>query len=161
MENNIVYMDLKDGRVVIKLMPEVAPNHVAQFKKLVEEKFYDGLTFHRVIDKFMVQGGDPTGTGSGGSGKNIRAEFSNEPHTRGAVSMARSMNINSADSQFFIVTHDSRFLDKQYTIFGRVIEGMEFVDLIKKGEDDSGMVTSPSKIVSMKIAKDTVEKSDD
>lgn len=153
--DNIIYLDLKDGRVEIELLPNIAPNHVARIKELVKSKFYDGIVFHRVIDGFMAQTGDPTGTGFGGSGKNIKAEFSSEPHTRGAVSMARANDPNSADSQFFIVLSDANYLDNNYTVFGRVIKGMEFVDNIKKGSsDDNGTVEDPDKIIKMQLASD-------
>ncbi len=153
--NNVIYLDLKYGRVAIELLPDVAPKHVERIKTLTKRGFYNGIVFHRVIDNFMVQTGDPTGTGMGGSDlPDVKAEFSDEPHIRGAVSMARANNPNSANSQFFIVTHDSRFLDNQYTVFGRVIEGMEFVDKIKKGEPGSGKVTNPDKIVKMSLAKE-------
>jgi len=148
-------MKLKDGIVVIELFPDKAPKHVEQIKRLVRQGFYDGLTFHRVIDDFVAQGGDPKGDGTGGSGKKIPAEFSNLPHKRGVLSMARSQDPNSADSQFFIVLKDSPFLDGQYTIFGRVISGMEFVDKIKKGSpSQNGTVVNPDKIISMVIASD-------
>ena len=152
---NIVYMKLKDGMVVIELFPDKAPQHVEQIKRLVRSGFYDGLTFHRVIDGFMAQGGDPKGDGTGGSGKKIPAEFSKVPHKRGILSMARAQDPNSADSQFFIVLKDSPFLDGQYTVFGRVISGMEFVDKIKKGNpSQNGTVLNPDKIISIAIASD-------
>lgn len=152
MENK-VYMDLKDGRVTIELLPNLAPNHVARIKELVASKFYDGIVFHRVIDGFMAQTGDPTGTGAGGSGKKLEAEFSNEPHVRGIVSMARAADPNSADSQFFIVLANSTYLDNQYTVFGKVTEGMEFVDKIKKGNSSqNGSVENPDKIIKMSLA---------
>ncbi len=152
---NVVYMKLKDGMVVIELFPDKAPKHIEQIKKLIRQGFYDGLTFHRVIDGFMAQGGDPRGDGTGGSGKNIPAEFSNTPHKRGILSMARAQNPNSADSQFFIVLQDSPFLDGQYTVFGRVISGMEFVDKIKKGSPmKNGSVINPDKIISIAVASD-------
>ena len=156
-EDNILYIDLKYGRVVVELLPEIAPNHVQRIKKLAREGFYDNVVFHRVIEGFMAQTGDPTGTGTGSSDYNdLRAEFSNEPHIRGAVSMARAQNPHSANSQFFIVTDDSRFLDGQYTIFGRVIEGMEFVDQIKKGSSRlNGSVTDPDAMISVRVASDT------
>ena len=151
----MLYLDLKDGRVVIKMRPDLAPNHVARIKELAREGFYDGVVFHRVIDGFMAQTGDPTGTGSGGSGQNLDAEFSNEPHVRGVVSMARAQDPNSADSQFFIVFDDSRFLDAQYTAWGEVIEGMEFVDNIKRGDQSqNGSVADPDRIVRMQVAAD-------
>src|ERR1044071_3514649 len=123
-ENTLV-MDMTHGRVVIEMLPEVAPGHVARIKELAREGFYDGVVFHRVIDGFMAQTGDPTGSGMGGSGKKLRAEFSAEPHTRGAVSMARAQSPDSADSQFFICFDDATFLDRNYTVWGRVIDGME------------------------------------
>jgi peptidylprolyl isomerase len=152
---NTLYLDLKDGRVVIELRPDLAPNHVARIKELAREKFYDGIVFHRVIDGFMAQTGDPTGTGMGGSSKpNLKAEFSNAPHTRGAVSMARSSSPDSANSQFFIVFKDSNFLDRQYTVFGYVTSGMELVDKIKRGVGEGGTVQSPDKIIHMQVAAD-------
>ncbi|MBV8938486.1 MAG: peptidylprolyl isomerase [Alphaproteobacteria bacterium] len=153
--DNTLYMDLKDGRVVIEMRPDLAPKHVARIKELVRQGFYDGVSFHRVIDGFMAQTGDPTGTGSGGSGKKIKAEFSKETHSRGTVSMARPGDVNGADSQFFIVLKDSPFLDRQYTIWGRVTSGMEYVDKIKKGDaDNNGKVTDPDKIIKMQVASD-------
>ncbi len=123
------------GDVVIKLRPDLAPGHVAHIKELVGEGFYDGVVFHRVIPGFMAQGGDPTGTGMGGSDKpDLKAEFNAEPHVRGVCSMARSSNPNSANSQFFICFDDARFLDRQYTAWGQVISGMEHVDALPKGE---------------------------
>ena len=150
---NTLYLELQDGRVVIELLPNKAPNTVARIKELARQKFYDGIVFHRVIDGFMAQTGDPTGTGMGGSGKNLKAEFNDEPHTRGAVSMARANDPNSADSQFFIVTKDSRFLDQQYTVFGRVVEGMPAVDKIPQGEPPA----TPGKIISLRVAADVKE----
>ena len=157
---NTLYMDLKDGRVVIRMLPNIAPKHVERIKELVRSGFYDGLTFHRVIEGFMAQGGDPLGNGTGGSGKTIPAEFTNKySHKRGAVSMARSNELNSADSQFFIVTNDSTYLDGQYTIWGYVVEGMEFVDNIKKGSIlENGLVKNPDKIIKMTIASDVERK---
>ncbi len=149
-KENILYLDLEAGRVVIGMRPDVAPKHVARVKELVREGFYDGLIFHRVIDGFMAQGGDPNGTGLGGSGTNIDAEFSRLPHMRGTVSMARAQDENSADSQFFICLDRSSFLDDKYTIWGRVTAGMEFVDTIAKGEPPR----NPTKIVKMSIAAD-------
>ena len=152
---NILYIDLEYGRVIIELLPEVAPEHVGRIKSLARQKFYDGIVFHRVIEGFMAQTGDPTGSGMGGSKlPDIRAEFSDEPHIRGAVSMARASSPNSANSQFFIVTKDSRFLDNQYTVWGRVIEGMEHVDKIKKGAPGSGSVTNPDMMVHVRVAAD-------
>jgi peptidylprolyl isomerase len=153
---NTLYLDLKGGRVVIEMYPDKAPNHVKRIKELTRAHFYDGIVFHRVIDGFMAQTGDPTGTGMGGSDKpNLKAEFNKEPHTRGAVSMARSSDPDSANSQFFIVLADSHFLDGQYTVWGRVTSGMEFVDKIKKGDsNDNGSVSNPDKIVKMQVAAD-------
>ncbi len=145
---NTVNLELKNGTVVIEMLPTLAPNHVARIKELVGKGFYDGIVFHRVIEGFMAQTGDPTGTGMGGSGQNLTAEFNAEPFVRGTVGMARAASPDSADSQFFIVTADSRFLDNQYTLWGKVVSGMEFVDQIAKGEPPA----NPDKIVSMKIA---------
>lgn len=153
-ENTLV-LQLKDGEVLIEMYPDAAPNHVARIKELVRQGFYDGLKFHRVIDGFMAQTGDPRGNGTGGSGKNLKAEFNNLHHGRGAVSMARASNPDSADSQFFICFQDAGFLDKQYTVWGQVISGMEFVDNIKKGTGHNGEVTDPDKIISMKVFADT------
>ncbi len=147
---NALLLDLEHGRVTIELRPDLAPNHVARIKELAREGFYDGIVFHRVIEGFMAQGGDPTGTGMSGSGKNLDAEFSAEPHVRGVCSMARAQDPNSADSQFFIVFDDARFLDNQYTVWGKVIDGMEHVDKIKRGEP----VQDPDKIVKMQVAAD-------
>jgi peptidylprolyl isomerase len=149
-KENTLIMETTHGRVVIALRPDLAPNHVARIKELAREGFYDGIVFHRVIDGFMAQTGDPTGTGMGGSGKKLKAEFSREPHTRGVASMARAQNPDSADSQFFICFDDARFLDNQYTVWGKVVEGMENIDKIKRGEP----VKNPDKIVSMKVAAD-------
>lgn len=151
---NIILLELPYGVVEIELMPDVAPNHVTRIKELVRQGFYDDLLFHRVIPGFMAQTGDPTGTGTSGSGQNLKAEFSKTPHVRGTVSMARAMDPNSADSQFFIVFEDAPHLNGQYTVFGKVTKGMEYVDQIKKGSSGSGTVTNPDKIVSMKIAAD-------
>jgi peptidylprolyl isomerase len=152
--DDLLYIDLKYGRVVIELLPQIAPKHVQRIKELANQGFYDNVKFHRVISGFMAQTGDPTGTGTGGSElPDLRAEFSDELHIRGAVSMARAQNPNSANSQFFIVTDDSRFLDNQYTLFGRVIEGMEFVDQIKKGAGQSGMVDNPD--IMLKVRADS------
>ena len=139
------------GDVVIKLRPDLAPGHVERITQLAKDGFYDGVVFHRVIPGFMAQGGDPTGTGMGGSKlPDLKAEFSREPHVRGVCSMARAMNPNSANSQFFICFDDATFLDKQYTAWGKVIEGMENVDKIKRGEP----VQNPDKIKSLKVAAD-------
>lgn len=152
---NTLYLDLKHGRVVIELLPEHAPNHVERIKELTRSGFYDGIVFHRVIKGFMAQTGDPTGTGGGGSGKKLKAEFNSVPHLRGTVSMARTSNPDSADSQFFIVFERAQHLDGQYTVWGRVIDGMEFVDSIKKGSDaDNGTVNNPDKIIRLNVAVD-------
>lgn len=147
---NTLYLELKDGRVVIEMRPDLAPNHVARIKELVREKFYDGIVFHRVIGGFMAQTGDPTGTGMGGSGQNLDAEFSDQPHVRGTLSMARSASPNSADSQFFIVYARAAYLDGQYTVWGKVTSGMVHVGKIKRGEP----VEDPDKIISMRVAAD-------
>jgi peptidylprolyl isomerase len=152
---NTIYMDLKDGRVVIELLPKVAPNHVAQIKKLTRAGFYNGIIFHRVIAGFMAQTGDPTGTGTGGSTlPDLKAEFNDETFWRGAVGMARSSDPDSANSQFFICLDTADFLDGQYTLFGRVVEGMEFVDNIAKGEPPA----NPDKIIRMQVAADVDQK---
>lgn len=153
--SNTLYLELKDGRVIIEMRPDLAPKHVARIKELVSEKFYDGLKFHRVIDGFMVQTGDPLGNGTGGSGVKLPAEFNNEPHVRGTVSMARAQDVNSGDSQFFICLADARFLDGQYTVWGKVTQGMDIVDKIKKGNpNDNGTVTNPDIIISLRLASD-------
>lgn len=154
---NTIYLDLKDGRVVIELLPDLAPNHVARIKELTQQGFYDGIVFHRVIEGFMAQTGDPTGTGTGGSGKKLDAEFSAETHLRGTLSMARSTSPNSADSQFFIVLQDAPHLDRQYTVWGRVTDGMDHVDSIKRGDPRSGSVDGPDQIVKMQVAADAKE----
>jgi cyclophilin family peptidyl-prolyl cis-trans isomerase len=148
-ENTLV-IDMTHGRVVIEMLPEVAPGHVARIKELAREGFYDGVVFHRVIDGFMAQTGDPTGTGMGGSGKKLKAEFNKMPHDRGTVSMARAQSPDSGDSQFFICFDEAPFLNRQYTVWGRVIEGMENVDKIKRGEP----VSNPDKINTMRVAAD-------
>ena len=149
-ENTLVIETTK-GKVVIAMRPDLAPNHVAHIKKLAREKFSDGVVFHRVIEGFMAQTGDPRGTGTGGSKyPDLKQEFNAEPHVRGVASMARSQNPDSANSQFFIVFNDARFLDRQYTVWGKVVSGMEFVDLIKKGAGDQP-VQDPDKIISAKI----------
>jgi peptidylprolyl isomerase len=145
---NTLTLDTTQGPVVIELRPDLAPTHVAHIKKLAGEKFYDGVVFHRVIEGFMAQTGCPNGTGTGGSKyPNLKAEFSTEPHVRGTCSMARAQDANSANSQFFICFGDARFLDKQYTVWGQVISGMENVDKIKRGEP----VRDPDKIVSATV----------
>ncbi len=150
LENTLI-LTLDTGPVTIKLRPDLAPGHVARIKELAREGFYDGVVFHRVIPGFMAQGGDPTGSGMGGSKKpNLKAEFTKAPHTRGVCSMARSQNPDSANSQFFICFDDARFLDNQYTVWGEVVEGMENVDALPKGEPPR----APGKIVSMKVAAD-------
>jgi peptidylprolyl isomerase len=157
---NTLYMDVPAGRVVIEMRPDLAPNHVAQIKELTRRGFYDGVPFHRVIDGFMAQTGDPTGTGTGGSGKKIKAEFNSEKHVRGTVSMARSQDPNSADSQFFICFAPSPFLDGKYTVWGKVVSGMEYIDAIKKGDQArNGTVRDPDHIVKMQVAADAEKKS--
>ena len=163
-KEDIMIMKLKDGDVIIELFGEVAPNHVKRFKLLSKEKKYDGVTFHRVIDGFMAQTGDvefgnsnlesydPQKVGTGGSNyPNLKSEFSNLPHEKGTLSMARSADPNSANSQFFICLETSSHLDRNYTIFGKVIKGMEFVDLIKKGTGSNGEVSNPDKIISLLV----------
>ncbi len=163
-EENIMIMKLKDGIVEIELFEELAPNHVQRFKKLTKEKKYDGVVFHRVIDGFMAQTGDvqfgksdaesfdlrKAGTG-GSSYPDLKEEFSDAPHERGSLSMARSSDPNSANSQFFICFQQTPSLDRQYTVFGKVKSGMEFVDLIKRGEGSNGEVSNPDKIISLSI----------
>ena len=147
-ERDIIHMTLKDGVVKMETRPDLAPKHVAQIKQLISEGQYDGVVFHRVIDGFMAQTGDPTGTGTGGSEKpNLNQEFSDENHVRGTASMARSADPNSANSQFFICYTDCSWLNGQYTVWGEVVEGMELIDQIKKGEDESGVVNNPDKMV--------------
>jgi peptidyl-prolyl cis-trans isomerase B (cyclophilin B) len=149
-ENTLV-LETTKGRVVIELRPDLAPNHVERIKTLARQGFYDGVPFHRVIEGFMAQTGDPTGTGTGGSDlPDLKAEFNAEPHVRGVCSMARTNNPHSANSQFFIVFDDARFLDRQYTVWGKVISGMENVDQIKRGEP----VRDPDMMVSVKVAAD-------
>ena len=161
-EENIMIMKLKDGEVKIELYNDLAPNHVKRFKQLSKEKKYDGVVFHRVIDGFMAQTGDVQfgntnlesfdiqRAGTGGSEyPDLNAEFSNTPHERGTLSMARSSDPNSANSQFFICFKSASHLDRQYTVFGKVIEGMEFVDLIKRGEGSNGAVSNPDKIITL------------
>ena len=149
MSDDTLIMTLPTGDVTIRLRPDLAPGHVARITELAKEGFYDGVVFHRVIDGFMAQGGDPTGTGGGGSKKpNLRSEFSKAPHVRGACSMARTSDPHSANSQFFICLADSRFLDNQYTVWGEVTSGMEHVDALPKGEPPR----QPGKITAMKVA---------
>ncbi|MCK7611390.1 peptidylprolyl isomerase [Roseibium sediminicola] len=147
---NTLLMETSQGPIVIEMKPDLAPGHVARIKELVREGFYDGIVFHRVIDGFMAQTGCPQGTGTGGSGQKLKAEFSKEKHVRGTCSMARAMDPNSGDSQFFICFTDAPWLDGQYTVWGQVIEGMDNVDKIKRGEP----VTDPDNIVSLKVAAD-------
>jgi len=148
---NTVYLDTKDGRVIIQLRPDLAPKHVAQIKGLVKRGFYNGIVFHRVIDGFMAQTGDPTGTGMGGSDlPNLPAEFTPQPFNRGTLGMARSNDPNSANSQFFICFGPAAFLNGKYTVFGEVVSGMEFVDKIKRGEP----VKNPDKIIKMQMMED-------
>jgi peptidylprolyl isomerase len=148
--DDTLILETTKGQVVIEMRPDLAPNHVARIKELVREGFYNGVVFHRVIDGFMAQTGDPTGTGSGGSGKKLKAEFTQEKHMRGTVSMARAQNPDSGDSQFFICFEDSPWLNGQYTVWGRVTEGMENVDKIKRGEP----VRDPDSIVTAKMKSD-------
>ncbi|CUA95899.1 Peptidyl-prolyl cis-trans isomerase (rotamase)-cyclophilin family [Pannonibacter indicus] len=147
---NTLLMETTKGAVVIEMRPDLAPNHVARIKELVREGFYNGIVFHRVIEGFMAQTGCPHGSGTGGSGKKLKAEFSREKHKRGTCSMARAMDPNSGDSQFFICFTDAPWLDGQYTVWGEVISGMENVDQIKRGEP----VRDPDSIVSLKVAAD-------
>jgi cyclophilin family peptidyl-prolyl cis-trans isomerase len=146
--DNTLYMDLSHGRVVIRLRPDLAPGHVARIKQLANEGFYDGIVFHRVIEGFMAQSGDPTGTGRGGSGRKLKAEFSDEPYVRGTCGMARTNDPNSADSQFFIMFDEGSFLNGQYTVWGEVVEGMDAVDKIERGEPPR----NPDKILRMRGA---------
>ncbi|NFV79825.1 peptidylprolyl isomerase [Magnetospirillum aberrantis] len=155
---NTLFLDLKDGRVVIELRPDLAPNHVARIKELVREGYYDGLKFHRVIDGFMAQTGCPQGTGTGGSGQKLKAEFSRERHVRGTCSMARAASPDSADSQFFIMFAPSPHLDGKYSVWGQVVDGMDFVDNIKKGSSlANGAVKDPDVIVRLQVAADVEE----
>ena len=151
---DVLVMQLKDGTVLIEMRPDLAPKHVARIKELVRKGFYDGLTFHRVIEGFMAQGGDPKGTGTGGSGVKLPAEFSKQPFVRGTVGMARSQDPNSGDSQFFICFAPAPFLDGQYTVWGQVIEGMQYVDKIKRGTGPNGEVSNPDRIISMRVQAD-------
>ena len=153
---NMVYLDTKDGRITIRLRPDLAPKHVAQIKALTKRGFYNGIVFHRVIPGFMAQTGDPTGTGTGKSDlPNIPAEFTQTPFKRGSVGMARSSEPNSANSQFFLCFDGCSSLTGQYTVFGEVVSGMDVVDKIKKGSAaENGKVTNPDKIVKMQLAAD-------
>ena len=149
-KENTLILTLDTGAVTIEMLPGKAPGHVARIKELARQGFYDGVVFHRVIDGFMAQGGDPTGTGMGGSGEKLRAEFNDVSHQRGVCSMARSNDPNSGDSQFFICFDDASFLDRKYTVWGKVVSGMEAVDALPKGEPPR----NPGKIVSAKVAAD-------
>jgi cyclophilin family peptidyl-prolyl cis-trans isomerase len=154
---NTLIMDLKSGPVKIRLRPDLAPNHVARIKELTRQGFYDGVVFHRVIPGFMAQTGDPTGTGSGGSDlPDLRSEFSNERHKRGTVSAARTSDPHSANSQFFICFDDAPWLDRQYSVWGEVVEGMEHVDAIKKGGDhNNGAISgAPDNILKLRVEAD-------
>lgn len=151
---NALLLKLKDGDVIIEMYPEDAPNHVERIKELVRAGFYNGLKFHRVIEGFMAQTGCPYGNGTGGSGKKLKAEFNRNPHKRGTVSMARAMNPDSADSQFFICFGNCDWLNGQYTVWGEVTSGMEYVDRIKKGGGANGAVSDPDEIVSMVVIAD-------
>ena len=146
--DNTLILDTTQGKVVIEMRPDLAPGHVARIKELVRDGFYDGVVFHRVIEGFMAQTGCPEGTGTGGSGQKLKAEFSKEKHVRGTVSMARSQSPDSGDSQFFICLEESPWLNGQYTVWGKVVEGMENVDKIKRGEP----VADPDRIVSARLA---------
>jgi peptidylprolyl isomerase len=152
---NTIYLDVPAGRVVIAMRPDLAPATCAQIRRLVHQGFYNGLTFHRVIDGFMAQTGDPRGDGTGGSGHPLKAEFSSEPFVRGVVAMARTSDPDSADSQFFIMFAAAPSLDGKYTIWGTVVSGMEYVDQIKKGDPaNNGKVADPDKIIKMQLAAD-------
>jgi cyclophilin family peptidyl-prolyl cis-trans isomerase len=152
---NTLYLDLAQGRVVVAMRPDLAPAHCAQIKSLARRGFYDGLAFHRVIGGFMAQTGDPLGNGTGGSGNRLKAEFSAAKHVRGTLSMARAADPNSADSQFFIMFAPAPHLDGQYTVWGEVVSGMQFVDQIKKGDSArNGSVSEPERIVAMRVAAD-------
>lgn len=156
---NLLYLDTAHGRTVIRLRPDLAPGHVARIKELVREKFYDGLAFHRVIDGFMAQGGCPEGTGAGGTGKKLKAEFSDAPHRRGVASMARATDPDSGDCQFFICLAPAPHLDRQYTVWGEVTDGMEHIDALKKGPSSrNGSVDGPDTITSMRVAADVTEE---
>lgn len=151
---NALLLKIKGGDVVIEMYPDDAPKHVARIKELVRSGFYNGLKFHRVIDGFMAQTGCPYGTGTGGSGKKLKAEFNRRPHVRGTVSMARAMDPDSGDSQFFICFADAPWLNGQYTVWGEVVSGMEFVDMIKRGSGANGMVSAPDEIISLSVIAD-------
>ncbi len=150
---NLLQLETSKGTITIEMRPDLAPTHVARIKQLVREGFYDGVPFHRVIEGFMAQTGDPTGTGTGGSGQKLKAEFSKEPHSRGTVSMARAQNPDSGDSQFFICLEDSTWLNGQYTVWGKVTDGMDVVDKIKRGEP----VRDPDTIITARMAADIAD----
>ncbi len=153
---NTLQIDLKDGKVLIALRPDLAPKHVERIKTLAKRGFYDGIVFHRVIEGFMAQTGDPKGNGTGGSDlPDLPAEFSKEPFGRGTLGMARSQSPNSANSQFFICFGDASFLNNQYTVFGTVVSGMEFVDKIKRGDrNNNGSVSNPDKMLKVRLLAD-------
>jgi peptidylprolyl isomerase len=151
---NTLYLDAPKGRVTIELRPDLAPNHVARIKELTRAGFYNGLKFHRVIEGFMAQTGDPRGDGTGGSGKKLKAEFNSANFLRGTVGMARANDPDSGDSQFFICFEPAPFLDGKYTIWGQVTSGMEAIDAIKRGQGQSGTVSNPDQIVRMQVAAD-------
>ena len=151
---NILVIETKYGKTEFELLPNLAPNHVDRIRTLANEGFYDGIVFHRVISGFMAQTGDPTGTGTGNSHlPDLKSEFSDEPHVKGILSMARSANPHSANSQFFIMLDNSPHLDNQYSVFGRVIKGMEFIDQIKKGDGANGAVSNPYKMIKVRTLK--------
>ena len=152
--DNVLIMQLKDGPVVIRMRPDLAPNHVKRIKELVRQGFYDGVVFHRVIPGSLAQTSDPKGTGEGGSGQKLKAEFSAEPHMRGTVSMARADDVDSADSQWFICLKANPDFNRRYTVWGRVIRGMEFVNHIASGDEDSGHVVDPDHIISIRVEGD-------
>lgn len=157
---NMLYLDTKDGRVVIKLRPDLAPKHVERAKKLAREGFYNGLKFHRVMEGFMAQTGDPKGDGTGGSKyPDLKAEFSKEPYVRGTVGAARTQFPNSANSQFFITFQEASFLNGKYTVWGEVIRGMHHIDKVKRGKDQTGMVIDPDSIVKLQVAADAKDHS--
>ena len=151
---NALLLKLKDGDVIIEMFDDDAPKHVERIKELVRQGFYNGLKFHRVIDGFMAQTGCPYGTGTGGSGKKLKAEFNKRPHKRGTVSMARAFDPDSADSQFFICFAEAPWLNGQYTVWGEVTSGMEFVDMIKRGNGPNGLVSAPDEIISVEVIAD-------
>ena len=154
---NTLYLETTYGRVVIALRPDLAPKHVARIKELTRQGFYDGVVFHRVIEGFMAQTGDPKGDGTGGSGQNLPAEFTRTPFERGTLGMARTRDPNSGDSQFFIMFARAPHLDGQYTVWGKVSQGMEFVDKIKKGDPRSGAVQNPDRMLKVRVAADVKE----